>query len=120
MADVWIKVGDTLPIIRSVVKDEDGVPIDIQDADVSFALRMIRGLDPVFVNVASNDQVTDGLDGSRGKVSYAWDSLDTIEAGPGGFYGEWRVVFVGDAQFTAPDDGNVKIAILDNLGNVGS
>lgn len=114
MAEFWIKSGDTLPRIESTLTDGSGSPVDIAQADVFFTLRMIDA--PVAVislAEASNDQVDDGSDGSRGFVHYDWTTGDTDVAG--GFYAEWQVEFASGGIMTFPNNGYDTVAITDQL-----
>lgn len=117
MADFWIKRGDDAPVIRSTLLDYDDDPVDIGAATVTFVMRAIHG-DVVIEAAADNDQVDTGEDGSKGWVSYAWQPGDTDTAG--GYYGEWQVDFISGERETFPNDGHMRIAIVEDLGEVGS
>lgn len=120
MADLWIKRGDTLPRAETTLVDGEGVAVDIAEALVAFTLREIDG-DVVIDHVeASNDQVGDGSDGSRGRAHYQWVPGDTDV--PGGYDAEWEVTFVSadEAVMTFPNDGYNSVAILTDLEAIGS
>jgi len=119
MAEYWIKTGDTLPRIESTLTDGNDDPFDIAQADVYFTLRPIRAVTPVIeLAVATNDQIGDGSDGTLGQVHYDWEIGDTDVAG--GYYADWRVVFVNNEVMTFPNNGHDTIAIVDALEASGS
>lgn len=120
MADLYVKRGDTLPRAETTLVDGSGVPVDIAEALVAFTLRLIDG-DVVLDHVeASNDQIGDGSDGSKGQAHYQWVIGDTEI--PGGYEAEWEVTFVSadEAIMTFPNDGYDSVAILTDLETVGS
>ena len=119
MADVWVKTFDTAPAVLATLKDANGAAVNIADATVAFSMREIGGTTSVIEGAeASNDQVTDGSDGSKGKVSYPWQEGDTD--GAGGYHGEFEVTFQDGEVETFPNDGYITIAILDDLGELAS
>jgi hypothetical protein len=48
-------------------------------------------------------------DSARGVVTYAWQAGDTDT--PGVYSLEWRVIYPGQVQLTAPADNNVELVI---------
>lgn len=115
MAEYWIKQGDTAPRIESTLTDGANTPVDIAQADIFFTLRRIDDDGTPIVNkiAASNDQITDGEDGSRGFVHYDWTIGDTDIAG--GYRAEWEVLFVNNLVMTFPNNGYDLIAIIEQL-----
>lgn len=119
MAEYFIKTGDTLPRIESTLTDGNDDPFDIAQADVFFTLRPIRSDTPVIdLAIATNDQVGDGSDGTMGQVHYDWTIGDTDVAG--GYWADWRVVFVSGDVMTFPNNGHDTVAIVDALGSEAS
>lgn len=113
MADFSLKTGDLVPSITATLIDADGAAIDIAGADVTFVLRKIDADAPTIESAATNLQVTDGTDGSKGHVRYDFIDGDTDDAG--GYRGEWRVEFA-EGPGTMPNSRYVSVAIYDSLG----
>lgn len=111
--DFALKAGDMVPSITATLKDSDGAPIDIQQAEVYFAMTLIDEAEPTVEAAATNLQQGDGQDGSKGMVRYDWTAGDTDIAG--GYRAEWRVDFY-DGPGTVPNDGYVMVGILPALG----
>lgn len=117
MADIWVKLNDTAPQIERTLLDGAGDPVDIEAADVRFIMGPILGGDSVIDDVASNDQVGDGTDGTIGTVSYGWDDLGPAA---GGYRAEFEVTFAGGAVETFPNSGYLTVAVLADLDEVSS
>lgn len=112
MADFWLKAGDLVPSIKSVLRDANGTPIDIRDAAITFVMRAFDAAVPTIENPAENLQV-DNDDSTNGTVRYDWLAGDTDV--PGGYHAEWRVQFA-DGVGTVPNHDYKMIAILPALG----
>ncbi len=96
-------VGDTAPSAEGTLKG--GVPeaaVDIQSATIAF--HMTDSANQLKINAAANnDQVGDGSDGSKGKVSYDWVAAD-VDTG-GRFIAEWEVTYSDGTIQTFPTPG---------------
>lgn len=110
MSDYYIRKGDTAGILADVLKDDEGQPVDIAGATIELTVTPIGGGTPIVSGGASNDQVGDGADGSKGAVHYEWASPQTDEAGD--FLGEWKVTIGGEVQ-TYPNAGYILISITE-------
>jgi hypothetical protein len=124
VAEFNITSGDTLPRIETTITDGDGNAVDIEDCDVTFALAPIQSGEShrigeaLFSAAATNDQVTDGSDGTKGKAHYDWVPGDTDT--PGGYVAQWRIAFDGEPM-SAPNDGAYDtVAIFPALAEVTS
>lgn len=122
-AEFFTKTGDTLPRIESTLTDGAGTAVDIGQAEVFLSVQRIGVLGTLGEVVladepAVNDQVGDGSDGSMGQVHYDWQVGDTDLAG--GYWAEWKVVFVNGGIMTFPNNGYDTIAIIERLGDLGS
>jgi hypothetical protein len=115
MADSWLKANDTAPRLTSTLKDRDGDPVDLADAGIALFVAEIHG-EQVVADEASNDQVGDGTDGSKGMVSY--DFPEPLE--PGGYRYEWQVTYLDTSVETFPNSGYLTLAVLADLGEVAS
>lgn len=113
MADVWVKQGDTSPIVRAVLRDGAGDPVDLAGTTIRFLMREMRSHETIVDEAASLDQVSDGSDGTLGHVSYEWADGDTAEVG--GYDGEFEVTFSSGEVETFPNSGYLAIAIVDDL-----
>lgn len=114
MAEFWIKSGDQVPQIESLLTDGAGDPIDIAQADVTFSLRHQRGGEVIIADAeAVNDQVGDGSDGSMGFVHYEWFPGETDI--PGGYEAEWKVTFQTGDVMTFPNNGYDSVAIIEQI-----
>lgn len=117
-ADFWLKRSDLAPSITATLVDADGVALDIQGVDVTFAMRYLQpsgawDVEGTVYAAATNLQSGDGSDGSKGQVRYDWVTGDTDI--PGGYKAEWSVDFAGDKPGSFPNNGYTWIAIIDDL-----
>lgn len=112
-ADFFIAQGDTASSLSDTLKDASGNAVDLQSATVTVTITPIGG-GTAIVNAAaaSNDQVGDGSDGSKGDVSYAWQSGDTDTAGY--YLARWTVTFQDGSIQSYPNDGFLLIAISED------
>ncbi len=113
MADFWAKQSDTAPPLKQVLVDGNGDPADLQNTEVKFLMRPIGDTEATVDAAATIEQVGDGSDGSKGRVSYAWGANDLDVSG--GYYGEWQVTYADDSVETFPNDRYVTIAVIDDL-----
>lgn len=120
VADFTIKTHDTAPFIEQTLLDWEGNPVDIGGADVIFNLVTFGEVGTVVLSeIANNDQVSDGSDGTRGYVSYEWQDGDT--ATKGAYVAEWEVTFTdGEVQTFPSDQPHVRIWIEQDLGGAAS
>lgn len=114
MADLFAKQGDTSPSVLRTLQDGDGNGINLTDADVVFNMRRIHGDQSPIIEAGEVTLV----DASAGDVSYEWQPGDTDETG--GFYGEFEVTFSDGSIETFPNDGYIRIAIVEQLGSLAS
>lgn len=114
MADVVMKTGDRAPDLTRTLLDGDGNPADLQGATVRFLMRRRGSRLAKVASAATNAQVIDGSDGSKGKVSYAWVAADVNE--PGLFNAEWEVTFAGAKPETFPNGRYLSVLFTEGLG----
>lgn len=108
---VVIKQGDLFPDFETVVRDEDGVAVDITDAVALFSMRKAR--DPSSVKI--DGALAEVTSGAGGQVVYRWQSGDTDE--PGTYEGEFHVTpFAGD-RFRVPTTGYIEIVVEESVGS---
>lgn len=112
-ADYTLKTGDLTPSISATLIDAGGDALDIEGVDVTFIMTLIDATEPTVERLATNLQVTDGTDGSKGKVRYDWVSGDTeVE---GGYRAEWQADFA-EGPGTFPNQDYSMVAIIPDLG----
>lgn len=113
-ADYFIRQGDTASPLTATLLDAAGAAVDIEGADVTLQLLPLGGISYLLDSVASNDQVDDGSDGSRGNVSYAWQVGDTDDSGY--LLGTWVVDFGADIQ-SYPNGGYFLVYVFPDIAN---
>lgn len=109
MPDFYIGQGDTASPLIDVLRDADGNPVNIQGANVAAKIVPLRGGAAIVDRAASNEQVGDGSDGSRGKVELEWNAGETDDGGS--FLGQWIVTYAGGDVQTFPNTGFLLIEI---------
>lgn len=110
MADFTVRQGDDFTI-ADVLKDAAGAPVSIQNAAIKLTLIPLAGGAPLLNAVAAvNDQVTDGSDGSKGKVHYT--GAGALTAAAAGLYlGSWVATFSGPSSMTFPNGGYILFEV---------
>lgn len=106
-----VKQGDTLPIIRSTLKDGDGEPLNLTDVTVRFAMRPLAS-----TTITVDAPATVVGDPEDGIVEYFWQPGDTDIAGVS--LGEWRVTYSGGELLTAPNDQPIVVTASPTLANL--
>jgi hypothetical protein len=104
----YIKQNDTSPAIRAVLKDGDGVPINLDGATVRFHMRPI-GETTVTVDAAASVVSPS----SAGIVEYSWDAGDTDAIGS--FKAEFEVTYSDNTIETFPNNGYISVVITGEL-----
>ena len=104
---------DTAPSAQATLKaGKPKAAVDIQSATVRF--HMVDAAEKLKINaVANNDQVGDGSDGSKGKVSYDWTPGDTDTEGK--YKAHWEITYTDSKIQTFPTPGNNTILIGSEL-----
>ena len=103
-----IKQNDTLPTLRSTLKDVDDAVVSLAGATVRFHMRRVGS---GTAEVDSADVVI--RDGSAGKVRYNWATSDTASVGI--CEGESEVTFADSTIATIPNNGFFSITVTDDL-----
>lgn len=106
MNEVFLKKGDILPVIQTVISG-NGTILDLTDVTgVNFAFR------PRFSGTAT---VESGrvVTASAGLVEFVWTTGITSTVGP--YYGEWRLLYSGNKQRTYPQDNYINFEIISGL-----
>ena len=104
----YIKQNDTRPVLEVFLRDERDRAVDITGATVVFHLRNASD----DTNIISSGTVT-VVNSVNGQVRYSWSATDTATALVG--EAEFQVTFIGDAVETFPNDGYIKVIILDDV-----
>ena len=107
---IKMKAGDTAPVVRATLLDENGDPVDLTGASVKFV--MATTTTPKIVKVEA-DCVLESA--PAGVVAYEWAEGDTATAA-GEYVAEFEVVFADAKVQTFPTDGYIDVTIVDDLG----
>lgn len=109
--DFSIRRGDNgVPFAWTLV-DADGDAVDIEGATVDFTTTPIGGGPQLFSDSAVNEQVGDGSDGSKGHVSYTWQTPETQT--PGLYLANWTVIWPGAVETeTFPVGGFLLVEVI--------
>ncbi len=103
-----IKRGDTLPALAYSVTDTDGQAVDLTEA-VGATFHMVNAAGTLVVDAAATIS-----DAAVGEITYAWAAEDTESAGA--CRGEFELDWGDGAIQTAPNDGYITIAVVEDLG----
>lgn len=100
------KTGNTWPPMRYNLQQADGTAIPLDGATVRFIMQDSDG-----------NEVIDGpasiVDLETGLVQYDWQEGDTDTEGT--YNAQWEVTFGDGKKCSVPNNGNIEIAILENL-----
>lgn len=108
MAQFSIKQNDTLPSIRSVLKDAANNPIPLPGGtSVRFHLRQVNSTD---IKVDAPATVEDS---PTATVRYDWVDGDTDIAGD--FLAEWEVQYSGGGKLSVPNITDITVLIYPEL-----
>jgi hypothetical protein len=103
----YIKQNDTSPAIRVIVKDADGVVINVTGASVMFHMTEIGSSTPAV------DAAGAVVDGTAGVIEYQWETGDTADAG--NYNAEFQVTYVDSTIETFPNNTYIKVKITPEL-----
>jgi hypothetical protein len=103
----YIKQNDTSPAIRAVLKDADGVPVNVVGANVLFYMRVAGATNTIVEGAA------EVVDGAAGIVQYSWASGDTATAG--NCEAEFEVTYPTGKIETFPNSKYIKVKITPEL-----
>jgi hypothetical protein len=103
----YIKENDTSPALRAVLKDSDGVSVDLTGASVRFHMRNANGGILVVNKPATIVTAASGI------VDYNWDAEDTTVVGQ--FEIEFEVTFPDGGIQTFPNQGYGTVVVADDL-----
>lgn len=109
----YIKKGDRLPSIESVLLDAKGAVVNLTDCTVKF-LMSARNADgsPGANKVNAAATV---VTATEGRVRYDWAAVDTDTAGE--FICEWQVTNAAAKAQTYPNPGHQRVTITADLGS---
>lgn len=107
-----VKQGDLFPDVITVVKDENGVVVDLTGVtNVRFFMRSAR--DPSVVKVNNAAGALDGA-GTLGRVKYQWAGTDTDT--PGTYEAEFRITPASGDPFRVPTSSYELVIIEPKVG----
>tara|TARA_R110000851_G_scaffold315760_1_gene478422 strand:+ start:1396 stop:1716 length:321 start_codon:yes stop_codon:yes gene_type:complete len=102
-----IKQNDTSPSLGATLKDAQLTPVSLVGATVKLHMNSLDG-------VAKINQTVTITDAENGVIQYDWQSGDTDTVGV--YYAEFQVTFSGGFVETFPNDGNLTVSIVKELG----
>jgi|TARA_R110000851_G_scaffold310830_2_gene470821 hypothetical protein len=102
-----IKQNDTSPSLQATLKDAQLVPVILTSATVKLHMKSLDGV----IKVNETMTITDG---NGGVVQYDWQAGDTDTVGS--YYVEFQVTFADASVETFPNDGNLAVSIVKELG----
>ena len=103
----YIKQNDTQPAFQAILEDGGGVPINLDGATVRFHMRSIG------TKVVKVDESASVISAVGGIVRYTWAAGDTDTIGS--FQAEFEVTYPDDSIETFPNDGYIRVEILDDI-----
>lgn len=106
-ADLFIREGDTVPILTDTILDQNGNPVT-NLSTVSLVLRSLEA--PTPVTLTGTASIVFGA-----TVQYVWSATDTQLAGAGLFSAEWHCTLTTGGTYTFPNDGYRTISIEPSL-----
>lgn len=104
-----IKKGDTLPWLRATLRQGNGDPIDLTDAEVIKFIAKSKGTPPKVIN-----KTVLVIDAASGLIEVSWSSSDTDTAAT--FDCEFEITWDPGFLQTVPNDGYFTIVISPDLG----
>lgn len=109
MADFYLKVDDTRPILEARLVDSNGKPINISTAtSVTFNMRR-KSADP-FISIACTI-IDDGSEALRGRCDVPWEATASSTSEAGSYKAGFKVVFPGPLTMSVPNKGCKAISI---------
>jgi len=109
----WIREGDSLPMIKSVIIDAQGAVVDLTNA-VSVVLEM---REPDVEGIYDTHTGAIPAPKTQGVVQYAWQTVDTTD-NAGNYLGHWIVTWTGGGVQSFPTDSAFDIIIASASGYV--
>lgn len=107
-ADLFIRQNDTVPPLLTVINDQNGNPLNLSGASVTFTMRSEQSTNPV--KLLGSASITNA---STGSVQFSWNTADT--ATPGLYAAEWHVTQSGGGTYTYPNNGYLSISVEPSL-----
>lgn len=102
-----IKQNDTSPSLGATLKDAQLVPVSLVGAAVKFHMNSLEG-------VVKVNQTMSIPDPEGGVIQYDWQDGDTDTVGT--YSVEFQVTFADGTVETFPNDGNLTVSIVRELG----
>jgi len=112
MADWTLKAGDTAIAISDELSYDDGSPVDLTGATVSFVVRGHASRTPFAL---TGRVIVDNA--ATGALHFEPSAQDTATTGPGLFAAGWSVAFSDSRVMSFPTVGNLWLSVEDNPAN---
>lgn len=107
MSTFYIKENDTSPAIRATLLNGSGDTVDVQDSTVRFHMRVLGQTATVIDAAATLINATGGV------VQYNWQAGDTDTIGS--YQAEFEVTYPDGTIETFPNNGYIRIEIIDDI-----
>lgn len=111
-ADFSIVQGDTAPVFTDTLTYDDGTPVNLTGATLSFVMRSLVAASPLTLT-----GTTTSPSPTTGAIQFAPSLADTAVAG--NYMAQWVVVFSGGTRMTFPTVGYISVEIAENLVSAG-
>lgn len=103
----YVKQNDTSPAMLATLQDADGNAVNVTGATVRFHMRAVGSATVVVDEAATIVTALDGL------VRYDWQAADTDTIGS--YQAEFEVTYADATQETFPNDGYIRVEIIDDI-----
>lgn len=103
----YIKQNDTSPTMLATLQDADGNGVNVTGGTVRFHMR------PIGSTTVTVDQPAVIVTAIEGIVRYDWQAADTATVGA--YQAEFEVTYAGASIETFPNDGYIRVEILDDI-----
>lgn len=107
MSSFFIKQHDTGPDMEYVLLDEDGAPIDVTGATVTFHMQDDSGVEKIIDGVVTLTTPASGV------VTYEWQDGDTDQSGM--FFADFLITFAGGQRRTSPNPGWITVIVSSSI-----
>lgn len=105
----YIKQGDTREYLRRTLKNSDGTVMDLTDASVQFHMTV--------AGVLTIDEAAEIIaPTTSGVVEYRWQTGEGETDTVGEHAAEFEVTFADGTIVTVPNDRNIRIHVMEELG----
>lgn len=106
MLELFIKRGDTLPAIETIISGDNSA-LDLTNVTGVYFVYRRQFTGTAVIRTGSV------LSAPSGIVTYSWSGSDVTTPGP--YYGEWRLIYTGGGQRSYPNNNYINFYITSGL-----